>query len=550
MGWFHRHSKKKYNQYENFGIHTPKKSILRSSSRVNPNLNSLDDKTFDSDIATSVSLVNLRSSPSEIRRRFQPTNRSSHLNGSDQSDSENENHLGRGHRSVLFLDQVAAPDRYRTSRVLDFDSEPSNYSTFSRRSPSFPRTISPSSSSSLASYPANYEPSPLIRKKNFDDPGIELVSCSPLSCSSMNNRQNHHQHHNFKMHKFKPAIKRLSYLNAFGRKHKDPKRGNLTLILDQELDSIDDGNNNNNDDDDDDDNYNNNSNDEHREIHRQYNEHDVYEELPRLDTLKLSSNDSYSSDVHDIFTIQNYDDNCFYKNIRKNELNHSRNTLNERKGTIIKIDRHKSDVHQSEFMYRLNQLKVISKCNSNGIDFNKKNSTQYRSSNSERTPTGSTETLVDSSRKSSLDTSVIHINEQSKLLYTGYSKTVQSSNSYHSRVVDTNKTGWKTVSVDQPQKQIGNNDNSTNTKNNHTANPQSPRIIYVSKWNENNSKLSTNPNNIPISGLSNSSKLGAYSSQSNESDQTQMNKFKHPNHVVSPVHKTNLVTIQYSDNDD
>lgn len=538
MGWFHRHSKKKYDQYETFGIRAPKKSILRSSSRVNPNLNSLEDKTFDSDIATSVSLVNLRSSPSEVRRRFQPTNRSSHLNGSDQSDSENDTNLSRGHRSVLFLDQVAAPDRYRTSRVLDFDSEPSNYSTFSRRSPSFPRTISPSSSSSLASYPANYEPSPLIRKKNFDDPGIELVSCSPLSCSSMNNRQDHHHHHNFKMHKFKPAIKRLSYLNAFGRKHRDFKRGNLTLILDQGLGGADDGNTNGDDDD--------NNNDEHREIHEQYNEQNIYEELPRLDTLKLSSNDSYSSDVHDILTIPNYGDDYFDKNIRKNELNHSRNNLNEKKGTIIKIDRHKSDVHQSGFMYHPNQLKVNSKYYSNGIDSNKKNSAQYRSSNSERTPTGSTETLVDSSRKSSSDISVIHIDEQSKLSYTGYSKTVQSSNSYHNRVVDTNKAGWKTVSVDQLQKHTGNNNN----KNEHTANPQSPRIIYVSKWNENNGKLSTNPNKISISGLSNSSTLGAYSSHSYESDQTQMNQFKHPNHIFSPVRKTNLVTIHYSDNDD
>ncbi|VDP21192.1 unnamed protein product [Schistosoma margrebowiei] len=531
-----------------YGIRAPKKSILRSSSRVNPNLNSLEDKTFDSDTATSVSLVNLRSSPSEVRRRFHPTNRLSHLNGSDQSDSENDNHLGRGHRSVLFLDQVAAPDRYRTSRVLDFDSEPSNYSTVSRRSPSFPRTISPSSSSSLASYPANYEPSPLIRKKNFDDPGIELVSCSPLSCSSMNNRQeHHHHHHNFKMHKIKPAIKRLSYLNAFGRKHRDLKRGNLTLILDQELDGVDDGSNNDDDDD-------NNDDDEHREIHEQYNEQYVYEELPRLDTLKLSPNDSYSSDVHDILTVPNYGDDYFYKNIRKNELNHSRNILNERKGTIIKIDRHKSEVHQSGFMYHPNQLKLNSKHNPNGIDFNKKNSAQYRSSNSERTPTGSTETLVDSSRKSSSEISVIHIDEQSKLSYTGYSKTVQSSNSYQNRVVDTNKDGWKTVSVDQSQKHTvnnnSNNNNNNNNNNERTANPQSPRIIYVSKRNENNSKLSTNPNNISISGLSNSSTLGAYSSHNYESDQTQMNQFKHPNHIVSPVRKTNVVTIHYSDNDD
>ncbi|CAH8532367.1 unnamed protein product [Schistosoma turkestanicum] len=163
MGWFHRHHKKKYDQYETCGTHTPTKSILRSSSRVN----SLESKTFSSDNVTSMSLVNLRSSPPDVRRRFESTDRSSHLNGSDQSDSENDQHLNRGHRSVLFLDQVAAPDRYRTSRVIDFDSEQSNYSTFSHRSPPFSRTISPSSSSSLASYPANYEPSPLIRKKNF-----------------------------------------------------------------------------------------------------------------------------------------------------------------------------------------------------------------------------------------------------------------------------------------------------------------------------------------------------------------------------------------------
>ncbi|TNN15214.1 hypothetical protein EWB00_001480 [Schistosoma japonicum] len=527
MGWFTRHGKKKYDQYETFGTHTPKKSILRSSSRVNPNLNPLDDKSFDSDHMTSMSLVNLRSSStSELTRKFESTNRLSHLNG-HQSDGEND-HFGRGNRTVLFLDQVAEPDRYRTSRVLDFDTEPGNCSTLSNRSPTFTRTISPSSSSSLASYPANYEPSPLIRKKNFNDPGIELVSCSPLPCSAINHNQQQ-QHLNSKLHKFRPAMKRLSYLNAFSKKRKDFKKSNLTLILDQESDNTD----------------HINSSNEHGvhqyNKHNQMNEQTIYEELSRLDTLKLSSstNDTNANGVHDIFCIPNY--NEYYH--QTNELSHIKDILDERNGSIITVDRLRSDAYQSENIFQPHQMKINPKYSYHNN--NKKNLIKCHSSNRDQTPTGSTETLVESPRKLLSHASMGYTDGQNKVLSTGYSTTVQNPITYYNRMVDTtNKCDWKTVSIDQSEKHTANNNNNGV----HGISPQTPRIIYVSKWKpvdeENSSKLTANHNKIiSVSELSKPSTT-SYDSDLN---QIQTNQISH--HIVTPNCKTRMVTIHYSDND-
>ncbi|CAH8532352.1 unnamed protein product [Schistosoma turkestanicum] len=358
------------------------------------------------------------------------------------------------------------------------------------------------------------------------------------------------------MHKFKPSIKRLSYLNAFSKKRKDFKRGNLTLILDQELDSICDNTRKDEEDDDDDDACDNN---EHRESFKQFNEQNVYEELPRLDTLKLSSNNSYSNGVRDVLTTSNYNDDYFHKNIQQNKFNHTGNNVNDRKVTTVKIDRHRSDVQQSDFVYHPNNnpFKIHSKY-TNDL---KNNSISYHPTNAEHTPTGSTETLIDSTRKLTSTASINYLDEQNtnKLPSTGYVKTtVQCTNSYPNQIIDTNKTSWKTVSIDQSTKynaqdmNINNSNNNINNSinNEYKVNPRNPRIIYISKSNpvsnENPTKLSTNQNKIvSASQFTHSSTVvdgGGYSPYGYESDQTNMNQFKHTNQTVR---KTNIVTIEY-----
>ncbi|VDQ13973.1 unnamed protein product, partial [Trichobilharzia regenti] len=234
----------------NYEVQTPKKSILRSTSRATSNPASFeaeeeeyDNDVGETDLSTSVSLVNLRSTSPEIRRRRNSTNR---LSDYPMNESANR-----------------------------------NYSTYSgHRSPTtFSRTISPSSSSSLASYPANYEPSPLIRKKTFDDPGIEL--------NNINNNELHQENNNNSIYE---ELQRLE-------SNDESVHGN---------------------------NINNN------ELHQE-NNHSIYEELQRLE-----SNDESIHDVHDMFDII---ENSEYYSTQGKGINRFGNSGYDQKGSTLTTTR-------------------------------------------------------------------------------------------------------------------------------------------------------------------------------------------------------------------
>ncbi|KAK4468276.1 hypothetical protein MN116_008429 [Schistosoma mekongi] len=207
------------------------------------------------------------------------------------------------------------------------------------------------------------------------------------------------------------------------------------------------------------------------------------------------------------------------------------------------IDRLRSDVYQSENIFQPHQIRINPKYSYHNN--NKKNLIKCHSSNKDQTPTGSTETLVDSPRKLSSNASIGYTDEQNKVLSTGYPVTVHNPNTCYNQMVDTtSKCDWKTVSVNQPEKHTASNNNNVV----HEISPQNPRIIYVSKWKsvdeDNSCKLSANKNKIiTVSGLPKPSTT----SYDSVLDQIQTNQNSH--HIVSPNHNTKKVVIHYSDND-
>ncbi|CAH8860940.1 unnamed protein product [Trichobilharzia szidati] len=461
MGWLQRLSKKKHSENENYEVQKPKKSILRSTSRATSNPSTFEEEEYDNDagetdLSTSVSLVNLRSTSPEVRRRLNSTNRLSayppSMNGNHSDSENNDQTLNR--RTVLFLDQVAAPDRNRrTSRTLmniPSESANRNYATYSghRSPPTFSRTISPSSASSLASYPANYEPSPLIRKKTFDDPGIELVSCTPLPYSTTLSQP---EQPTSKLQKLKSARKHLPNLNAFHKKRKDTRKpGKFLFLVNQESDGINKDMYF----------YENNINELDQENN---NNNGIYEELQRLE-----SNDE---------SIHGW----------------KATLISNRITTPIKIDRQNPDTHHVGNDYQLNQFRGVTA----------KNSSQTRQH--DKTPTGSTETLVSMSRQLPSDNRAYY--DMPPIYRNGQVTRVRlpefSSNTPRNpeistdRIIDRSQSQAMKAPNSPTQKynitsvnDTSNNDTtntttSTTTKNNnnnsHAVNSQSPRIIYVSK---------------------------------------------------------------------
>ncbi|CAH8573725.1 unnamed protein product [Heterobilharzia americana] len=459
------------------------------------------------------------------------TSRFSQINV-DNSDSENEI-LNSNQRTVLFLDQVVAPDRNRLSKAFNNDIEENNYSIYTGgiRSPILSRTISPSSSSSLASYPANYEPSPLIRKKSLDDPGIELVSCTPLPYSTTSQQRENTS----KVHKLMKttARKRLPHLSAFSRQRKNGKKVNLSLSVDEELNGMDKDIINN---------------------HNQFDGENVYDELSRL-----NSNDGHFNGVHDMFDAP---DAC--SSAHKNELNQTAGTIGDRKslatmetmrttktGTLIKTDRHSHDFYQSENAFQQNQIKINQK---NYYNTNK-NSQHYRGLNLEKTPTGSTETLVGASRQLTLEnrsnykTPTIYREKPYRVISSELSQIGRGHDTYHGRIIDANQPDWRTISSRQSPKCYDNDSTSR-----HTTNSQTPRIIYVSKRKsvdcESDSELAINRDRIiPISNISEPISTTTFSQHTRKSDQTYVNQYNHVAPTTSSVRRGSIEIIHYNDED-